>query len=131
MAHMYIIIQVCHWWNCKYPVPVIYCTVACFCLHWHYCYQVCVGVHVFVGVCVEILFSRKNMLLVALWFSEEKPLMTTLLGPLIEELNLLFSQGNYCVHSAVYKHFVFVAYTCMMCILTQNYAPYKNSFGAM
>ena len=34
------------------------------------------------------------MLLVALWFSPEKPTMTTLLGPLIEELNLLYSQGN-------------------------------------
>ena len=38
-------------------------------------------------------FSRKNMLLAALWFSEEKPTISTLLGPLMEELNDLLING--------------------------------------
>jgi hypothetical protein len=35
-------------------------------------------------------FSRKNMILAALWFSEQKPTISTLLGRLIEELNDLY-----------------------------------------
>jgi hypothetical protein len=38
-------------------------------------------------------FSRKNMILAALWFSEQKPTISTLLGRLIEELNDLYING--------------------------------------
>ena len=34
------------------------------------------------------------MLLAALWFSDEKPTMTTLLRPLIDEMNSLFRNGD-------------------------------------
>ena len=33
------------------------------------------------------------MILAALWFSEQKPTMSTLLGPLMEELNALLVNG--------------------------------------
>lgn len=41
-------------------------------------------------------FSRKNMILAALWFSEQKPTMSTLLGPVMEELNDLLINGMNC-----------------------------------
>ena len=60
-----------------------------------FCGQLCVG-----SLCkgltymyTQYRFSRKNMLLAALWFSEEKPVMSTLLGPLMEEMNGLFQNG--------------------------------------
>ena len=34
------------------------------------------------------------MILAALWFSEQKPTVSTLLGPLIEELNDLYVNGK-------------------------------------
>lgn len=39
-------------------------------------------------------FSRKNMILAALWFSEQKPTMSTLLEPLFEEMNELYMNGK-------------------------------------
>ena len=45
------------------------------------------------------------MLLAALWFSEEKPSMTTLLRPLVDEINEISKNGNVNAgHVHVYIH---------------------------
>ena len=48
---------------------------------------------------LSLRFSRKNMILAALWFSEQKPTMSTYLGPLMEELNDLRINGIIHVYS--------------------------------
>lgn len=58
------------------------------------------------------------MLLAALWFSEEKPVMSTLLGPLMEEMNELFHNGStensvYYIQINVHS----ITYTCSTCKL--------------
>jgi hypothetical protein len=39
-------------------------------------------------------FLRKNMLLAGVWYSKDKPTMTTFLKPIIEEINELYVHGN-------------------------------------
>ena len=39
-------------------------------------------------------FSKRNMILAGLWYSRDKPTMTTFLRPLIDELNCLYKDGN-------------------------------------
>ena len=63
------------------------------------------------------------MLLAALWFSEEKPTISTLLGPLMEELNDLLINGIYSstvtyIHVSVHILYMYMyillllVYTC-------------------
>ena len=40
-------------------------------------------------------FQRKNMILGALWFSKDKPTMTTYLKPLMTSINELSYEGTY------------------------------------
>lgn len=39
-------------------------------------------------------FSKKNIILAGLWFSDSKPTMTTFLEPVIQEINNLSSKGS-------------------------------------
>ena len=41
----------------------------------------------------QVRFSKKNVLLAGIWFSRDKPTMTTYLAPVIPEINKLTSQG--------------------------------------
>jgi hypothetical protein len=38
-------------------------------------------------------FLRKNMLLGGMWYSKEKPTMTTFLKPILDEINMLYRKG--------------------------------------
>ena len=41
----------------------------------------------------QVRFSKKNVILAGIWFSRDKPTMTTYLAPVIAEINKLTSQG--------------------------------------
>ena len=41
-------------------------------------------------------FQKKNMLLFAIWYSVDKPSMTTLLKPLVDDVNDLYLSGMLC-----------------------------------
>ena len=45
-------------------------------------------------------FLRKNMILGALWFSKDKPTMTTYLKPLMASINELSYEGKFAVFYA-------------------------------
>ena len=72
------------------------------------------GETVVVHVCVTFQtfpcrFNRKNLVLAGLWFSKEKPTMTTFLEPLIQDLNVLADKGVLLkpkLQKYIEKHFV-------------------------
>lgn len=40
--------------------------------------------------------SKKYTILAGLWFSKQKPTMTTYLRPLVNKLNYLYTNGKHC-----------------------------------
>ena len=46
-------------------------------------------------------YSKKDMLLAALWYSHSKPLMNSFLRPVIEDLNKLYYKGMLSEHERV------------------------------
>ena len=48
---------------------------------------------------------EKNMLLAGIWYSKDKPTMTTFLKPIIEEINELYTHGNItCMIIIIHMH---------------------------
>ena len=49
---------------------------------------------IIVCYCMYIRFSKKYTLLCGIWFGRDKPVMTTFLKPIVEQLNTHYKEGK-------------------------------------
>lgn len=72
-------------------------------------------------------FLKKNMILGALWFSPEKPTMSSFLRPLIDAVNDLYVNGEYLHHGMSLSSCRLYATVNVMCIHLPYFLDYRRS----